>query len=150
MSTTDTAVNQLIINRLTKTQFEGVSPSSNELWAVDPEFAGSKILATDNNGEIVESSDVPTSIQALSATDSITLTDGVLYQGGEQTSLTIALPASASVGFISQVTFQSGSTPTSITSPVSGLFLFIGVVAHTLRPMPSEAAKTSQSMCSLL
>lgn len=117
MPTTDTQVSQLIINRLTKTQFEGVSPSRNELWAVDLEFSGNKLLATDGNGEIVESSDVPTTIQALSATDSITLADAVLYQGGEQTSLTIALPASATVGFISQITFKSGATATSLTYP---------------------------------
>ena len=117
----DTATD-LIINRLTKTQFDnatGLDPTQS--YEVDPEFNGGKLLATDSNGDIVESSDIPTTIRALSATDSITLADGVLYQGGMQTSLTIALPVSATVGFISQITFQSGATPTSITSPVSGL-----------------------------
>lgn len=55
MATTDTNVSQLVINRLTKTQFNGATPSNTELWAVDPEFAGGKLLATDANGDIVES-----------------------------------------------------------------------------------------------
>ena len=56
MPTTDTAVNQVIINRLTKTQFAGASTLSNtELYAVDPQFVGGKLLKTDSNGDIVES-----------------------------------------------------------------------------------------------
>lgn len=116
----DTATD-LIINRLTKTQFEsatGLDPTQS--YEVDPEFVGGKLLATDANGDIVESDDTPTTIQALSATDSITLADNYCYQGGEQTSLTIAVPATATVGFVSQVTFKSGNTPTAITVPQTG------------------------------
>jgi len=123
----DTKVD-LVINKLTKTQFDsasGLDPTQS--YEVDPEFQGSKLLATDANGDIVETTLNPddvqekATIQVLQATDSITLADNTLYQGGTQTSLTIALPSSATVGFISQITFQSGSTPTTITSPVSGL-----------------------------
>lgn len=64
---TDTEITQLIINRLTKTQYEGVtSPSENELWAVDPEFKGGKILATDASGDIVESGLVDTDVATKS------------------------------------------------------------------------------------
>lgn len=59
-------------------------------------------------------------IQTLSATDSITLADNTLYRGGEQTSLTFALPNSDTVDFVSQITFKSGSTPTAITVPQTG------------------------------
>lgn len=56
MSKTETPVSQLKINRLTKTQFEGASDlSETELYAVDPEFVGGKLLKTDSNGDIVES-----------------------------------------------------------------------------------------------
>lgn len=62
MATTDTQAPQLVVNRLTKTQFQDATPSNTELWAVDPEFQGGKILATDNNGDIVESTVTPSSI----------------------------------------------------------------------------------------
>ena len=117
---TDTSVQKLVINRPTKTQFEKLQPNKYELWAVDPEFNGGKILATDSEGDIIESDDAPTTIQVLSATDSITLADNYCYQGGEQTSLTIALPASATVGFVAQITFKSGATPTAVTVPQTG------------------------------
>lgn len=53
---TDTKVSQLVINRPNKTQFDAVIPNKYELWAVDPEFTGGKLLETDANGDIVESS----------------------------------------------------------------------------------------------
>lgn len=119
---TENYINDLKINKPTRTQLENATTlSSDQLYFEDPEFVGGKLLATDSNGDIVESDDTPTVIQALSATDSITLTDAVLYQGGEQTSLTIALPASATVGFVSQVSFLSGNTATAITYPSTGL-----------------------------
>lgn len=114
-------VNSLKINRLTKTQLENAGNlSPSEAYWEDPEFVGGKLLATDSNGDIVESDDTPTTIQALSATDSITLADNYCYQGGEQTSLTISVPASATVGFVAQITFKSGATPTAITVPQTG------------------------------
>lgn len=120
MTQTTTAVQKLKINRLTETQFEGAVPSSTELYLTDPEFVGGKLLQTDENGDIVESDETPTTIQVLSATDSITLADNYCYQGGEQTSLMIAVPVSATVDFIAQITFKSGATPTAITVPQTG------------------------------
>lgn len=118
----ETYVNSFKVNRVTKTQLNNATElSPSEAYWEDPEFVGGKLLSTDSNGDIVESDDTPTTIQALSATDSITLTDSVLYQGGEQTSLTMSLPASATVGFVSQVSFLSGNTATAITYPSTGL-----------------------------
>ena len=58
MSNTETPVSQLKINRLTKTQFEGASElSDTELYAVDPEFTGGKLLKTDSDGNIVETNE---------------------------------------------------------------------------------------------
>lgn len=117
----ETYVNSFKINRLTKTQLNNATElSPSEAYWEDPEFVGGKLLVTTQDGDIEESNDVPLTIQVLSATDSITLSDNYCYQGGEQTSLTIALPASATVGFISQITFKSGATPTSITVPQTG------------------------------
>ena len=116
----DTATD-LVINRLTKTQFDGATGlDPTQEYHVDYEFQGGKLLQTTPDGDIVESDDSPITIQVLSATDSITLSDNYCYQGGEQTSLTIALPASATVGFVAQITFKSGATPTTITVPQTG------------------------------
>lgn len=62
MPQTVTGVQKLKINRLTKTQFDGASPSNTEIYAVDPEFSGDKLLATDANGDIVESTIDPSSV----------------------------------------------------------------------------------------
>lgn len=124
MSKTETPVSQLKINRLTKTQFDSASElSDTELYAVDPQFAGGKLLETDSDGEIVESTLDPTNIQekttvqALDATDSITLADNTIYNGSTQTSLTIALPATDSVDFICEIDFSSGGTATTLSYP---------------------------------
>lgn len=121
MTTVDTKVDSLVINKLTKTQFDNASGLNNEeLWLCDPQFSGNKLLQTSADGDIVESNESPLTIQALSATDSITLADNYCYQGGEQTSLTIAVPSTATVGFVAQITFKSGATPTAITVPQTG------------------------------
>lgn len=116
----DTKVD-LVINKPSQSQFDsavGLDPT--EVFFVEPEFSGNKLLQTSATGDIVESDDTPTTIQALSATDSITLADNYCYQGGEQTSLTIAVPSTATVGFVAQITFRSGATPTAITVPQTG------------------------------
>ena len=58
-------------------------------------------------------------IQTLSATASITLADNTIYNGGEQTALTIALPATADVSFICEIDFTSGTTPSTLAYPNS-------------------------------
>lgn len=76
MSTIDTTTSQLVINRPTKTQFEQLTPNKYELWAVDPEFAGGKILQTDSNGDIIETSlsasGVVTDVQTSGGTSVVT------------------------------------------------------------------------------
>lgn len=121
MTTYSDTSTDLVINRLTKTQFDGATwldPAQE--YHVDYEFSGNKLLQTTTDGDIVESDETPLTIQALSATDSITLADNYCYQGGEQTSLTIAVPSTATVGFVAQITFKSGNTPTAITVPQTG------------------------------
>ena len=66
----DTGTGPLIINELTKTQLESASSLSNtELYLVDPEFAGEKLLMTDTNGNIVESNLDPSSIGSVGNID---------------------------------------------------------------------------------
>lgn len=121
MTTYSDTATDLIINRLTKTQFESAAVlDPTQSYEVDPEFTGNKLLQTSATGDIIESDESPLTIQALSATDSITLSDNYCYQGGEQTSLTIAVPSTATVSFVAQITFKSGATPTTITVPQTG------------------------------
>ena len=61
-------------------------------------------------------------IQTLSATDSITLADNTIYNGGEQTALTIALPATDTIGFICDVDFSSGNTATTLSYSLPDIF----------------------------
>lgn len=118
---TENYINDLKINKPTRTQLKNATELSNDqLYFEDPEFVGGKLLVTTQDGDIEESNEVPLTIQTLSATDSITLADNYCYQGGEQTSLTIALPANPTVGFVAQITFKSGATPTAITVPQTG------------------------------
>lgn len=85
---------------------------------------------TVNDGVIssnITSSDVTTAlgytpeqsmtIQTLSATDSITLADNTIYNGGEQTALTITLPSTADVSFLCEIDFTSGTTATTLSYP---------------------------------
>ena len=72
-----------------------------------------KLLGTDG----IIPTDRRIKVQALSATDSITLADNTIYNGGTQTALTIALPATATNSFTSEIDFTSDSTPTILTYP---------------------------------
>lgn len=56
-------------------------------------------------------------IQTLSATDSITLADNTIYNGGAQTALTISLPSTVGVSFLSEIDFTSSTTATTLTYP---------------------------------
>ena len=58
-------------------------------------------------------------IQELSETDDITLTDNIIYNGGEQVSLAISLPNTTSVTFICNIEFTSGATATTLQYPDS-------------------------------
>lgn len=54
-------------------------------------------------------------IQTLSATDSITLADNTIYNGSEQTALTITLPSTVDVSFLCEIDFTSGTTATTLS-----------------------------------
>lgn len=61
----------------------------------------------------------PTNIVSIStATVTQALETNTIYNCGEMTSIEITFPATASVDFIAQLNFTSGTTPTAFTSPV--------------------------------
>jgi len=96
----------------------------NTIGAQEALTSGTNIKTINNtsllgNGNI--SVQTPTNIVALSATDSITLADNTIYNGGEQTALTIALPSTDTIGFLCEIDFSSGSTATTLTYPQSGI-----------------------------
>lgn len=120
MTTTTTAVQKLKINRLTATQFGGASPSDTELYLVDPEFTGSKLLATDSNGDIVETTIDPTSVGTVTdvqVNGTSVVTSGVAsidLTGYEQNATITALSATDSITLADNTIFN-GSTQTSLT-----------------------------------
>ena len=76
---------------------------------------------------------------ALSATDSITIADNTIYNGGTQTALTIALPSSATVDFICEIDFSSGATATTLTYPQSGItWLGDDIATNVFTPVVSK------------
>ena len=65
----------------------------------------------------IEESCSKQNVQTLKTTDSITLTDGYIYNGEEQIALTIDLPDSADVSFLCDIEFSSGNTATTVEYP---------------------------------
>lgn len=52
----DTAIDGLVINRLNQTQFDNASAlDSEQLYCVDPQFTGGKVLVSTSDGDIEES-----------------------------------------------------------------------------------------------
>lgn len=54
-TSSDTTVQTPVLNLLTKTIYDSITPSNTELYAVDMEYTGNKVLITNSTGEIVES-----------------------------------------------------------------------------------------------
>lgn len=77
-------------------------------------------------------------IQTLSATDSITLADNTIYNGGEQTSLTIAVPATVDVSFLCEIDFTSGATPATLAYPNTIKWLGDDVANNVFVPVASK------------
>lgn len=120
MTTQDTALQRLIVNRISRTTFETITPSNNELWAVDPEFTGSKGLMTNSGGEIIERG-VNTDLTSTSVT--LTLArGGVDYHYGTLTSLTIIANETSDV----ETTIYFTSSNSGITVSLPGTIEYAG------------------------
>lgn len=131
MTTTDTQVQQLVINVGTKAQIDAAIAGgtiTEDMLSIttdgDTSIQGVKVnnveLSPDGDAKVnIDLTDYETksTIQTLSATDSITLADNTIYNGGEQTALTIALPATVDVSFLCEIDFTSGATATTLAYP---------------------------------
>ena len=128
MTQTIISVQKLKINRLTKTQFEGATPSNTELYLTDPEFNGGKLLQTDANGDIVESTIDPTdvgTVKDVQVNSTSVVSSGVAnidLTGYELKGSVVALSATDSIT-IADNTYYTGGTQTAltVTVPVSGM-----------------------------
>lgn len=79
-----------------------------------------------------------TAIEELDATDSITLGDNTIYNGGEQTALTIALPEAVDVSFLCEIDFTSGATPATLAYPNTIKWLGDDVANNVFIPVASK------------
>ena len=99
MSKTETPVSQLKINELTKTQFNNASDLvENEIYAVDPEFTGGKLLKTDSNGDIVEST----------ATEADALAGGTAIQGVKVNGSALTPDGNKKVDILTTFSYEQG------------------------------------------
>lgn len=82
---TEKVLNQLKINRLNKSQYDSAESLNNdELYLVDPNFQGNKILKTDSTGNIVESDITPSDIPGvIDNTTSTSITDALSANQGK-------------------------------------------------------------------
>ena len=113
--------------RETETSYEweriDVQPGGSGGGAVDDVKVNGASVVTDGVASIdLTDYQEKSNIQTLSATDSITLADNTIYNGGEQTALTIALPATDTIGFICDVDFSSGNTATTLSYSLPDIF----------------------------
>ena len=130
----ETQLQDLKFNRLTQRQLENAtSLSSAELYMVDPEFTGGKVLATDNQGEIVETDTNVSLIERKVVTDltstSITLANaesGTSYHYGTLTALTITANDTSDNEI--NIYFTAGSTGISVSLP--GTIQYIGSIPY--------------------
>ena len=120
MTTQDTALQRLIVNRISKTTFETITPSNTELWAVDPEFTGNKGLVTSVDGEIAERGNV-TDLTSTSITLALAK-GGVDYHYGTLSSFTMTANETADV----ETTIYFTTSNSGITVSLPGSIEFVG------------------------
>ena len=82
--------------------------------------------------------DFRTVIVNISSGDSITLENNKIYNGGELSSLTIALPSSADNTFLSEIDFSSGTTATTLTYPNTIKWLGDDIASNVFTPVASK------------
>lgn len=148
----DTKLQQLVINVGTKEQIEAAIAGgtiTEDMLSVttdgDTSIQGVKVngteLTPDGDAKVnidLTDYEVKATIQTLSATDSITLADNTIYNGGEQTALTIALPATVDVSFLCEIDFTSGTTPATLAYPNTIKWLGDDVANNVFIPVASK------------
>jgi len=83
---TDNIKNQLILNRLDKTQYDNAGTINNqEIYLVDPLFKGNRIVVTDSNGGLTEAESTVDDIPGvINATTSTSTTDALSANMGRE------------------------------------------------------------------
>lgn len=99
MPYTDTTVNNLVVNVLTKSQYDSLTPSQNELYLLTDDIGPEIIYYVD------ESSEAETGVATVA------LNSDKFYIFPEMTSLSITVTANGVYAF----RFTSGLTPTTLT-----------------------------------
>ena len=77
-------------------------------------------------------------VYTMDDVESITLEDNSIYNGGIQTSITIALPANYSIGFLCEIDFSSGSTATTLTYPNTIKWLGDDIASNIFTPVANK------------
>lgn len=104
---TSTNIENLIINKLTQAQYD---------TAVQGGVIGENELSVITDASFTNVVNINTS----TATEELALE--TIYNCGELSALTITFPASLNAGYISQINFTSGTTPTTLTAPVGTIW----------------------------
>jgi len=77
-------------------------------------------------------------IVTLLATDNITIADNTIYNGNEQTALTIVLPTTNTDGFLCEIDFSSGASPTTVNYPSSIKWLGDDIYNNVFTPVVNK------------
>ena len=139
-TTSDTKVAQVVINRLSQTQFNNAtSLENNEVYAVDPEFGSNRGVLTDSTGDLITKPLVNDSTST-----SVTLDNAVAgtdYHYGTLTSLTITANDTSD----NEITiyFTAGST---ITVTLPNTLQYIGS-APVFEPNTTYAISILNNIC---
>lgn len=120
---TSTQVQDLKINRLTEAQYD---------TAVSGGVIGENELSilTDASLSTVESVSGTTVTQEL-------LPD-IIYNCGELSALTITFPATMDAGYIAQINFTSGATPTTLSAPAGTVWRGSDVDSNGFTPVANK------------
>lgn len=115
MANIESPVSQLKINELKRTQFKDATElSETELYAVDPEFTGGKLLKTDSDGDIVESTLSEDNVGTVKSVNNVQPVNG---------NVTISIPTQVTESTVSGWGFTKNTgTVTSVNniSPTNG------------------------------
>ena len=141
----ETNVAKLKINRLKQHQFDNISTlESNELYLVDPEFTGNKVLATDSYGDVIESDiNVPT----LSDTSKFLRGDGTWQTVSSGDALPSQTGQSGKFLTTNGTTASWANTPTEIPSQTgnSGKYLTTNGTSVSWAAVDALPSQTGQS-----
>lgn len=111
--------------------------SETSAW-VDTDRKGQVESVNGRTGAVTGVQDVATISTVATATLTQELANNTIYNCGEMTSLTLTLPASLTADWVCQLNFTSGTTPTSLTAPVTIKWKGDDLTADVFVPVESK------------